>query len=371
MADECYRLELCGITAKAESWCDVLMQLTCRADLHLLTLLPLRYLVSSYQLIESTNRFCPMCYAEDEQMQRSKYDRLLWTIRCVTACPRHERRLMTEPKIKSKCSLPYTVPGTSRNNGHSLAKCTSTKASRCEVVTARLVSELLDDMSRMDHQKESLASVFLVHAAESLFDGNYAALARYLRLSKSQVHGWIHEGIVPSLQAVARIAHAFDCTMYDVLFGKVVTLKLRQRCSFPHGLFSLKRGAGHRAPHRTLLTSLSSLIKQHPDACAKDAAFNLEVSSKFLRENFPAQNRALVGAGRIHRQRMSQLRRDAKDDAYELSYLALAAEGAYPCRRKVMKRLKELGTTLTFSDERRAQRRIEIEYHSLNSHSLF
>ncbi len=363
MADECYRLELCGLSGKAARWIDFLNQLTSRSDLQLLTLLPLRNLVSLYRLVEYENRFCPACYAEDERAGREKYDRLLWTIRCVTACPKHECRLIFEPKAKGHRPLPFTIPGISRIDGSSLARFTSTKASSYEVAVAALVSELVEEITRMTARKKiSLISVFLMHATDSLFNGNRAALAHHLGLSKSQVHGWVRDGIVPSLAGLARIAYAFECTMTDVILGRKVSLTLRRGYNSSRGLFALARISGHKTPRCELLASLLTFMKRNPDACAQDAARHLKLAPKFLRENFPEQNKALVIAGRLYRQRIAQERRDAKDEAYGKSYRALSGSGTYPSRRKVAKRLKLLKVPLTFADEKRAKKKADAAY---------
>jgi TniQ len=354
-ADECYRLEACGLSAKSEKWIDVLNQLTCRSDLQLLTLLPLKNVVSSYQLIHSTNRVCPKCYAEDECVGRAKYDRLLWTLCCVTACPKHRCKLVYEPRAKGSTPLPFTVPGISRIDGSSLAKLSSTKASKYEVELAGMVAELLEDMSRIGVQETSLLSAFLAHAADVLFDGNAAALALHLGLSKSQVHGWMRQGILASLSGVARIAYSFECTMLDVLLGNKAKLRLRQGRKLPHGLFRLTRRVGYTTPHEILQASLSKFMKGHPDACAQDAANYLEVSPNFFRKNFTVENDALVVAGRLHKQQISQARRDAKDEVYKKWHSSLAKDGVYPSRRKVMKRLKEMGICLSFGDMKRAK----------------
>lgn len=354
MADECYCLELCGMSEKARRWVDILNQLTLRSDLQLLTLLPLRNLTSPYCLIDSARRFCPACYADDERAGRPKYDRLLWTVRDVTACPKHKRRLVFEPLFNGRRPLPFTVPGVSRIDGTSLSKCTSKKASQYEIAVANLVCELLEDISRVSTQKASLVSGFLTHASDSLFSGNSAALARYLGLSKSQIHGWMYDGIMASLPGVIRIAYAFECTIADVLLGNKTRLRLRQGSKLSRGLFGLRRKVGHKSPRRELLASLSTFMKRNPDACAQDAASYLEVSPKFLRANFPSQNDALVNAGRLHRQRTSQARQEAKDIAYKMSHFALASQGVYPSRRKVMKELKELGIRLSFAETKRA-----------------
>jgi hypothetical protein len=359
MADECYRLEVCGINAKTEQWVNCLNQLTARTDLHLLTVLFLKYIVSPYHLIEPVPRFCPACYAEDECAGRMKYDRLLWTLRCVTACPKHRRQLVYEPRVKGPSPLPYTVPGISRIDGSSLANVASKKATTYEVEIARIVADFLEDISRVDVQKTSQTTAFLVHAKDVSFDGNAASLARHLGVSKSQVHGWMTGENLTSLAGVARIAYSFKCTMADVLLGNKATPRLRQGYTSRRGLFGLGRRAGHKIPHSRLLTSLSTFIKNHSDACAQDAANHLEVSIKFLRTNFPKENEALVMSGKLHTQQNARARRDANDDAYQESHLALANNGVYPSRRRVMRRLKEKGIRLTFADERRAKQKAD------------
>ncbi|MGF6789668.1 TniQ family protein [Paraburkholderia sp. 35.1] len=366
IADKCYRLNLCGMGASSSRWVDLLNQLTSRTNLQSLTLSSFRNLVSSYQLIESANRFCPACYAEDERAGRDKYDRLLWAIRCVTACPVHERRLILEPQFKGRRPFPFTVPGISRIDGSSLANFTSDLASKYEVDVAQMVSELIDDLE-IEPQKISLTATFLNHVANHLFDGNSAALAGHLGLSKSQVHGWMHGGILASLSCVTRIAYAFNCSISDVISGYTDSPRLHHGSEFPRGLFGLARRSGYQMPRKKILASLSAFMKDNPDSNAKDAASHFDVSPRFLRDNFPEQNKALVTAGRLHTQRIAQARQDAKDQAYERLYLALKNSGTYPSRRKVAKQLKEQGISLSFADERRAQKSVETARWTLSS----
>jgi hypothetical protein len=308
MADECYRLELCGLSAKPARWVDALNRLTARSDLQKLTLLSFNNLVSSYQLIEPSFRFCPACYAEDERLGRPKYDRLLWTIRCVTACSKHRRRLVMEPTFGKHSPLPFTVPGISRIDGTSLADAISKAASDQEIVVANLVSELIDDVSRIGAERRSSIADLLARAAESIFDGNCAALARYLGVSKSQLHGWMQTENLPSLACAIRVAHAFQCTLAGVLLGRSADPLVRRLRDWPRGLFGLARSFGYKAPRDELVASLSTFIKNNPHACAKEAAIHLGVSPKFLREKFPVQNASLVASARRHRQEQSEAR---------------------------------------------------------------
>ena len=357
MADECYRLELCGVSERAARWANCLNDLTCRSDLHLLTLLPLSGLVSSYQLVESANRFCPACYAKDERIGGPKYDRLLWILSCVVACPHHKCKLIPEPRLNGRSPLPFTVPGTSRIDGSSLAKAPRIRASNVEVEVARLVAELLEDVSRIGEQRKLSLSTFLTHAADVFFGGNSAAVARYLGLAKSHVHGWMNHGILPSLTGVARIALLFDCTMADVLLGNKPTLGLHQGHNLPFGLFRLDRKAGHKTSREDLAAQLSDFMQANPGANALEAANHLDVSPRFLRENFTHENEALVRGGKLSRDGIAQARLRVKCDAYERCHLALAADGIYPSRRKVVERLKEKGIRLSFLETKLAKDR--------------
>ncbi|MEX3929158.1 TniQ family protein [Paraburkholderia sp. BR10936] len=355
-ADECYRKNLCGMSASAARWIAVLNDLTSRSDLQLLTLSSLKNLVSSYQLLDSKNRFCPLCYAEDERAGREKYDRLLWTIRCVTACPLHLCRLIVEPPFKGHRPFSFTVPGTSRIDGTSLANVASERASNYEIEASKKVSGLIDYLSIETYTKSSLPD-FLSYVTHNFFDGNSAALARHLGISKSQIHGWMNDAILPSLAFVTRLSYAFDCTIVDILSANTVGIRLHHGRKFCRRLFDLARRVGYKVPREELLASLATFLMFNPNSNAIDAARHLDVSPKFLRENFPEKNEALVIAGRLHQQRTSQERKDAKDHAYQESRLALRDSGTYPSRRKIVKKLQEQGIRLTYADERRAARK--------------
>ncbi|WP_243751263.1 hypothetical protein [Paraburkholderia sp. BL10I2N1] len=216
-----------------------------------------------------------------------------------------------------------------------------------------MVAELIDDLEVKRH-KTSLTAKYLQDVVSNQFDGNSAALAHHLAASKSQVHGWMHNKILPSLSCVARIAIAFDCTISDVISGYTDSLRVHHQSEFPRGLFGLARRSGYKTPLKRLIASLNEYIRCNPDSNAKEAANHLDVSPKFLRGNFPEQNKALVAAGRHHRLRIAQSRLDAKYQAYEKLHLALKENGTYPSRRTVVTLLKEQGVCLTFAEERYA-----------------
>jgi hypothetical protein len=70
-----------------------LNELTMRTDLDKLTMLPWENVVASEGLYYPTLRWCPHCVRQDGR--KGPYERLLWNIRCVKACP-YDRALLRE-----------------------------------------------------------------------------------------------------------------------------------------------------------------------------------------------------------------------------------------------------------------------------------
>lgn len=68
---------------------------------------PLRNLVSPFLLISKNERFCPQCYEADLNAERPMYNRLLWSIACVEACPLHRMLLQEIPTAPPAETLPF------------------------------------------------------------------------------------------------------------------------------------------------------------------------------------------------------------------------------------------------------------------------
>lgn len=99
-----------GAGMGAERWVNALEQLTLRSDLTLLTLRPWREAFPKTGLNRRSKAWCPHCFDEDTE----PYDRLLWAVGVVTACPKHQV-FLTEacPHCSSKLPIrAYTArPG--------------------------------------------------------------------------------------------------------------------------------------------------------------------------------------------------------------------------------------------------------------------
>ncbi|MET2530207.1 TniQ family protein [Ralstonia pseudosolanacearum] len=359
-ADQCFDVALAGVSSLAAVWADTLNALSCRHDLQLLTLLPLKALLPTNRLVTAAFRFCPRCYESDEVTGREKYDRLLWTIDAVKACPVHEVTLVERRRIGDRVGLlAFFAPGVCRSTGESLASCAAVSAPPLDVDGARRIASLLDEAVFIgEHAPESAGvRAFLQHAVASLFDGNSARFAEHLRVGKSQVHGWQQGHSRPSLPRLVQIAQACDCGISDILLGNRSFLRAVPMERFGAPQLAPKRRAGASAPREELLASLKQAVECGSIATMREAATCLDVSEKFLRKLAPDVCNRIVERGAQLRKLASQAKQDALGRAYLAEHSALRGRGIYPSRRKVVAGMKaKYGVSYRFPDLQRAQR---------------
>jgi hypothetical protein len=87
----------------AREWASILEDLTCRSDLHLLTL---HWWIADrvpYRLLRVQPAWCPTCYAEWKDLGIPIYEPLLWTCQAVTMCMKQHRKLEEHcPRCQSR-----------------------------------------------------------------------------------------------------------------------------------------------------------------------------------------------------------------------------------------------------------------------------
>lgn len=356
-----YVTELSGLSDQARTWSDTLNHLTLRTNLQLGTLLPLRNLVSPYKLLCESKRYCPACYEADAKNGRRCYRRLLWLIDVVQACPIHNCRLVESSEARRPA--PHDEPtSTVADFGDepSMAAATHEPASEYEINAARLVAELLDDavvFPAMGYSASS-QSAYLTHAVDTLFDGMAMNLAAHLRVSKSQVHGWITGKIRMSLPRLVLTAYCCGSSVADILLGNRVMLSARPApvCQSPW-LSSAPRSLPRRTDDE-LKNELTAMVANGQARNATDASRRLGMSLKYFKKSFPAEYAFLVQRGKDSRRLGRSEENDSLDEAFLVEHKALCEVRVYPSRRKVIARLRgKLSRGPSFRDFQRAQRK--------------
>ncbi|MGF6837905.1 hypothetical protein QF001_001772 [Paraburkholderia youngii] len=353
VAEECYGLAISGLTETAERWASALNALTAREDLQLRTLLPVRTVLPRYKLVARVERFCPACFADDERSNRPKYNRLLWMIDCVIACPIHGLILEPIPQEKGRCNKAFWLPGISRVNGESLANYGAGEALPHEVRIAWLIAELLDESFQCpeDFNHAPAITTFLDHASVTLFNGRAANFAAHLGVSKGELHGWMTGKVRPSLHRVVLIAYCCDCNVTDVLLGRKAKLHLRERPPVGDNRLVTRNHMGASKPVSALVAELDYLVELRTVKTEREGAEALDISVRYLRKIAPAVAAHLVALGKQHKRDVAAANMSAKSKEYLRSHRSFTTAGDYPAWRKVVADVrKRTGITFAFRE---------------------
>jgi len=85
-----------GIGEGAEKYARRLETLTCRKDIHYLTMLPWLNVLPTNGLQRLTQAWCSICLEERRDERRIIYIPLIWTFQALTICVKHRQRLSVE-----------------------------------------------------------------------------------------------------------------------------------------------------------------------------------------------------------------------------------------------------------------------------------
>jgi AcrR family transcriptional regulator/predicted DNA-binding transcriptional regulator AlpA/transcriptional regulator with XRE-family HTH domain len=88
-----------GMTPLVEDWVHALEQLTSWNTLRFLTMLTWSGVADPYGVVRKTRAWCPECYDEWLKNGDELYEPLIWTLRVIVKCPKHQRNLL--------CRCPY------------------------------------------------------------------------------------------------------------------------------------------------------------------------------------------------------------------------------------------------------------------------
>jgi hypothetical protein len=202
-----FRRSFAGMSMETEQWAAWLAELTGVANLDHLTLAPWRHLISNPSLTPVSDRWCPCCLSEDREREQSPYLRLNWDLAPVTACLRHKVELVSEcphcgkSNVRNRAST--VVVGYCTCCGGFLGDAKTAPATPQALWVARQVGQMLATQPQVaiDGVAKLLAAII-----ERMAQGNVAAFAQKLGLSKSGVWHWVRKGGQPTLPAWLGIA---------------------------------------------------------------------------------------------------------------------------------------------------------------------
>jgi hypothetical protein len=219
-----------GMCRKACKWIGVFQEATHRQDLCRLTLVPLTKVISGMFRLRKRRAWCPSCYHEDRK-SGLVYERLLWAIKIVAACPFHLRPLeehcplcnrrqpalavSSRPGFCSACGnwLGEPSSGTSPKSGN------RTRNSRNELHPASAVVETLATTSAAGSVPAAGFRRNLRICIKRLAAGNTAAFAHRTQVSETAISSWLHAAMYPRLDLVLRLCSRLHISAATMLLN--------------------------------------------------------------------------------------------------------------------------------------------------------
>jgi hypothetical protein len=222
-----FRRSFSGMAVETERWAAWLSDLTGVSHLDRLTLTPWRFLISNPGLTPVSDRWCPCCLAEDREQQKSPYLRLAWDLAPVTTCLRHKVELVSECPHCGKSNIrnraTTVVVGYCTSCGGFLGDAEALPAKPEALWSTRQVGQMLATSPRVAAEGVARLLTFVI---ERMADGNVAAFAQKLGLSKSGVWYWARKGGLPTLPAWLSISLRGGIGLEMLFLGELADWKL-------------------------------------------------------------------------------------------------------------------------------------------------
>lgn len=240
--------------SRAQAVLRTLETLTLRTDLTGLSLTAFSDVLPLRRLTRSRLAWCPRCYEEWQASDQVIYDPLLWKFREISLCIRHRVRLQTSCPNCDR-SLPHLAwrsrPGYCTFCSWPLFGEQARGQAPIDPETPECIWQqwVIEALRTIVAQLPSLQScpererirLVVNRAAERLTNGNIAALARLLGLSRNTVENWCQGKRIPELDMLLRLCYRLNLSLYGVLFREIETLEPCLREALPEARFTPRK----------------------------------------------------------------------------------------------------------------------------------
>ena len=343
-----------GTRTLAQSLVRALEHLTGRRDLLFLTMLPWAEVLPAYHLQRPSRAWCPACYETWRQAGQPVCEPLIWTLRSVTACPRHRRRLRSICPYPD-CDRPSPILGARSRPGY-CARCgrwlgctqdgnlvvdeaLPEDALQAQTWIVHAVGELLAAAPNLATfpRREQLTRT-LAASVEQVAGGNRSAWARRLGLTTGSHDNW-HTGMMrPSLERLLQVCCSLGTTPLRFFLGDPGLAAppregLRIVPEGPPSPWHLRPPSHRQAMQRALEAVLTA--DEQPPPSLREVAQRLGDTVLYLRHHLPNLCRAISERHLSYqRARGSETRARVRDEVRRATY-RVHAEGHYPSARRV------------------------------------
>lgn len=217
-----------GFGVNASNLVTALEKLTLRSELACMTLLTWEHVLQPCYVLRRARAWCPACYEEWRNTGGIIYEPLLWALRQVDVCLRHEQSLLLSCP---QCGEQLPILGLHSRPGY-CSRCLmwlgSAPARRAgsmvpgQVWLANVLGELTASAipNTLKPQREIIAAT-LIGYVEALCWGNVGRFASYVNVNGTNLRSWIKGTTLPRLDLLLRICQRLNVTPLNMFLGKV------------------------------------------------------------------------------------------------------------------------------------------------------
>ena len=218
------------VTETSRKWIHALETATLRQDFSALTLLPFEGVVSDWFLLRRDRAWCPRCYEERRGANSALYDSLLWAVKAVSICPRHQQPLEERCPHCGRRQHPlaaYSRPGYCSRCRRWLGLKEGTNGADggprqgqadYQLWVANAVGELLAAAPLLQSRlPKANVRQNLWSYVDRLAEGNQAAFAHFVQSHRNLFRGWLTGQSLPRIDALLRVCHHLKISMIALL----------------------------------------------------------------------------------------------------------------------------------------------------------
>lgn len=277
--------------------------LTKRTDLHFLTLRPWVKVLSKRGLLRHERAWCPGCYQEWRDTNKSIYEPLLWCINVVQLCPIHHHpflsvcpHCLTQQLVLSgdsqtgHCNKCGKWLGSYRSKSGAVSKMNTRDDIAWQLHVANELGELIAAAPTIkfpidSHRISNTISTFINQVLQS----NQAALSRAIIVNEATIGLWCKGKIIPQLDKLLLLIHYLKINLLDFLTTDVVFFD--QQYFSPNVTPSQqpKKSVQKITSERKqiLNTVIQEITNEYPPPSLEDVALRLKYRPIFLQNHFP------------------------------------------------------------------------------------
>jgi TniQ len=221
-----------GNTVHKGAWVKALESLTLRRDLRYLTTSPWGMAISHCFLIRKSLAWCACCYEEWRGLGAALYEPLLWALRDVTVCPRHnvylrqvcphckeKLRFLSSNKRSGYCPWCYGWLGSDeKTEGRSQPRGSEFERQAWEAASVADWIEVAQ--KRNSPPAKELLQTTLLTCIDQITDGRVNTFAKLM--DSEAIRRWGRGKSTPRLDTILNICFVLGTTLTDFLSGQVI-----------------------------------------------------------------------------------------------------------------------------------------------------